>query len=139
MKSWRFSRCVVRRWTPDYMDTQFWDGKVCPALFIEDDELRQRARDHGYGDDVRAMHLDHDVAHTFLAEARNQPYSPTLYHVAGGTFWPPEARESEETLVMMFQRAARGGPVAPELEREFEGRLWPLARRFRAIVRLLEM
>jgi hypothetical protein len=95
---------TVRVWRPDYLETVWPDGKVCPALFVDDDQARQHAREWGYGDDVRRMHFEHELTHTLLAQVVGQAYSATLAHVAGVQHTPEGARALEEHLVVEHQK-----------------------------------
>jgi hypothetical protein len=89
-------------WNHEYLETIFPDGGVARALFVRDHVARSNAWALGYRRDVRRMHLEHELAHTFLAEERNLPYSPVLRHVAGGPQISSEARAEEEALVFAF-------------------------------------
>lgn len=70
----QFTRCKAIVWHEAYLETVFEDHVVAPALFIVNDETRATALSLGYGDDVQTMHLDHELAHTFLSEALGRPW-----------------------------------------------------------------
>ena len=114
-----FARCVFRVWSPDYCETVFPDGAIAPALFAYTPHMSATALALGYGSHVRRMHQHHDLAHTFLAEARGLPFSPVLRHAAHGTHVPDHQRAEEEALVMAFQAFLNDGRDRPEL------RHWP--------------
>lgn len=92
-----------------YAETVFPDGAFCPALFVDDDPARQHAAELGYGTDTRRMHIEHELSHTLLAEARGLPYSPTLRNVAVPGTTPDAERADEEWLVFAFQRYVTRG------------------------------
>jgi hypothetical protein len=115
----RFKHCQVWIWHFDYMETRFTAQKVCPAQFDYGPESCDRADALGYGRGsfgVRQMHLDHDLAHTFLAEAQGLNYSPTLAHVAGIQHTPDEERAKEEGFVCAFQCYLTKGIMSPALD-----------------------
>lgn len=126
----RFNGCEVKRWSDDYLETVFPDGRICPALFSYGPEAHADAQRLGYGDNVRLMHLHHDIAHTFLAEALGLPYSPVIHRVATGTDVPADVRALEEGRVMAFQTYVMTtrthelltvfGPRLPRLARQFQ-------------------
>jgi hypothetical protein len=101
-----FSQSRVDLVSDEYLETVFFDGSVCPANFSYDEEAQKHAKDLGYGDDIRRMHIEHEVAHTFLAEAQGMPFSFVLYRVAQKHNFPVPAEEriEEEALVFSFQR-----------------------------------
>lgn len=107
-----FQNCEVWFWNDDYLETVFPDGKKCPALFDYGDESRRLARALGYTDTVqgvRQMHIDHELAHTFLAEREGKPYSPVLRGVAAPDERPSQIeRLSEEHRVLEFQKRLHG-------------------------------
>lgn len=129
-----FRGCVVRLISPLYMETVFPDGAKAPAFFVRDADAYATARAFGYGDDVLRMHREHDIVHTFLAEVHGLPHSPVLRRVAGGSDVPPDARASEEGLVLSFQRYLNTGQ-ADLLLTDLHPDLPALADRFRALVR----
>lgn len=112
-----FQHCQVYVYGDDYLETVFEDGCLCPALFQYDDGSKALAAQLGYGDNVRAMHRHHDLAHTFLAEAQGHPYSHVLRRVANGPDVPPEERAAEEGLVLAFQRYLNTGESDPILQK----------------------
>jgi hypothetical protein len=118
----QFKACQVWIWHDDYLETRFPKGlatAICPALFDYGAESSDRAKALGYGEDsfsVRQMHLDHELAHTFLAEERGLSYSPTLAHVAGIQQTPDHEREEEEGIVCAFQCYLTQQIVSPLLD-----------------------
>ena len=82
LKTLHFKHCKVVIWNEMYMETVFEDGLTAPALYIFDDDSNKLAKLMGYGHDVRQLHREHDIAHTFLAEAEGKLYSPVLRGVA---------------------------------------------------------
>lgn len=62
----------------------------------------------GYGADVWAMTIDHEIGHTILAEMDGKPYSPALWAVAHPDVRrDPNELHREECRVMEMQRFAR--------------------------------
>ena len=105
MLQWTLGRVLVRVWEPDYMETCFPGGLTCPALFVDDAQARTNAESWGYQpDEVWRMHLEHELTHTLLAQASGRPWSPVLYHVAGGWFVEDDKRAQEEAQVVAVQQ-----------------------------------
>ena len=115
MRHLKFRGCSVRVWNDDYMETVYPDGKICKALFTVDEHQKQTAKLAGYGDNVLAMHREHDIAHTFLAEVSGRRYSPLLYEAAGGPKVSVADRVKEETRVLAFQRYVQIGEISGAL------------------------
>lgn len=134
MHSLSFQACEVVVWSDDYIETVFSDGAVAPALFSYTEQDRQLAMAIGYGDDVRQMHREHDVAHTFLAEMEGDSYSPVLRGIATHKPLMGTAREREETKVLMFQRYVCTGETHPSLAHLS---LPVLAKEFRTLIKKL--
>lgn len=114
-----FQHCQVQL-SPGLTQTFFHDGTHVVAAPEENEEYRGKAARFGYGDDVAAMSREHEVLHTFLAEALGYGSSPTLWAVAHGQqggVAPVWEQEDEESCVLAFQSYLNGGPVSPELER----------------------
>ena len=124
-----FQACEVVIWNESYMETVFPDGNIAPALFSFADSDKRLAAVLGYGDNVLQMHREHDVAHTFLAEAEGQLYSPVLRGIAISQFVPLVPREREEERVLMFQRYLNTGQTSKALDGLSS--LEQLARQFR--------
>ena len=104
------------------VETVFPDGSKCEATPQYDETSIGRAKSLGYGDDIWAMTVEHELSHTILAEAMNLPHSPTLYGVAHSDYhknW-----REEESRVLAFQRFVREGEgdpaLAPLTERDAE-------------------
>ena len=130
-----FRSCQVHYFPEDgYLETRFPDGLVCPALFTRNYEDWERCNSMGYRS-PREMHFDHELSHTFLAEAEALDYSPVLHSVArakaGQEAHCPGAWE-EEARVMAFQRylntrdasidLVNYGTSLPEMREEFIAR-----------------
>ena len=118
---WRLGAVTVKVWRPDYIETCWSNGRTCKALFVDDDQARYHAQQWGYGNDVIRMHLEHELIHTLRAQSFDlKPWSPVLYHAAGGT--PVEAKEraDEEGQVVAIQRVT--------------SRLVPLIDQYRKVV-----
>jgi hypothetical protein len=103
---WRLGAVSIRVWAPDYIETVWPNGRSCPAIFFDDAQARQHAHEWGYGSDVRRMHLEHELTHTLLAQESpaKLPWSPVLYHVAGGAYVEDAERAKEEGHVVTVQR-----------------------------------
>ncbi len=114
----RFRNCWVNI-TPGYTETCYHDGTRVPATPEDSDGYRENATRFGYGDDLAGLSREHEVLHTFLAEARIGGASPTLWAVAHGQegdVAPVWAQEEEETVVLAFQTYLHGGPFDAPLE-----------------------
>jgi hypothetical protein len=139
VRSYAFNRCRVDVWHEDFVETVFADGLACPALFAHDDHARQTASECGYATDaagVRQLHLEHELAHTFVAEALGYPWSLCLRRVAAGLPWTFDvARDVEERLVLQFQHYVNGGRPQRLLRAELGPRLLALAEEFKRIAR----
>lgn len=114
-----FQNCVVRYFpAADYLETVFQDGLKCPAQFTFTVEDFEKAYSLGYGkkretdrrclavSDVMQMHLEHELSHTFIAEALGEPYCPVLRSVA--VKGPCTFAWERESRVMLFQKALNG-------------------------------
>src|SRR5215216_3946220 len=81
---------------------------VNQAVWAEPQDNRsyfQQAEELGYGDDTLLMCLEHEVSHTLLSVLAGLSYSPTLFGVATGKFWPDW--RDEEAAVLAFQKFCR--------------------------------
>lgn len=120
----RFAHCWVNI-TPGYTETCYHDGTRVPAAPEDSEGYRANAARFGYGDDLAGLSREHEVLHTFLAEARTGGASPTLWAVAhgqAGDVAPVWEQEEEEAVVLAFQTYLHGGPFAAPLEGlAFEG------------------
>ena len=130
-----FRNCRVHYFPEDgYLETRFPDGLVCPALFTRNPEDWDRCKSLGYKS-PREMHFEHELSHTFLAEAEGWNCSPVLHSVAlakagkeAECLWAWE----EEARVMAFQRYLNTGDASidlvnygtslPEMREEFIAR-----------------
>jgi hypothetical protein len=111
---------------PGWVETRYPDGTATDARPHLTDHYRLTARRAGYGTTAAALAaycLEHEIAHTFLAEAQGQPHSPTLYdqahRPAGYTYSPAEIADwiaPEERVVKAFQRYANTGVVSAALD-----------------------
>lgn len=70
------------------------------------DEDRARCVALGYGEDMMAMTIDHEIGHLLLAHITGQRTSPVMLAVAAGHPLPPEKAEPEEAAVLALQRYA---------------------------------
>ena len=61
----------------------------------------------GYGDDLRAYTIEHEVCHHLLAEALYGTVSPVLWGLACGVPLPPAYAAQEELAVQALQRFVR--------------------------------
>lgn len=120
----QFKHCKVFIWNPDYLETVFPDGLISPAFCRITPATLDAAQKHGYGTNVRAMYLDHELLHTFIFEALGEPHSPVLRRVAErlkaqtGEAEQPLIRveTDEDRLIFAFQRYLRTGQITPFLE-----------------------
>ena len=90
-----------------YCETVFADGSKVPAAPQDTDTYRARARELGYGDNIWAMCLEHELFHTLWAVSQGFEYSQTLWDVAHGLGEIP-SHWMEEQIVMDLQRTYRG-------------------------------
>ncbi len=100
-----FRHCWVHA-SPGYTETVFHDGTHVTASPEDSEEYHAKARRYGYGDDINALSSEHEILHTFIAEAVGFGSSPTLWAVAHGQqggVAPVWAQEEEETLILAFQ------------------------------------
>lgn len=112
-----FRNCHVR-YFPEafYLETVFPDGEMCPALFTFTDEDAAKARTLGYHptrSGITQMHLEHELSHTFVAEALGEPYCPVLRSVA--VKGPCEGAWEREELVVDWQRYMNGAAASEQL------------------------
>lgn len=118
-KTLHFRNCWVNT-TLGYTETCFHDGTRVPAVPNDGDEYRGKAARYGYGDDVEGLSRDHEILHTFLAEALGYGASPTLWAVAHGQeggVAPVWEQEEEEAWTLAFQVYLHGGPPTEPLRR----------------------
>lgn len=113
-----FQHCWVNI-APGWVQTAFHDGTEVIARPGDDCDYSAFAADLGYGADVAAMSREHEILHTFLAEALGYGSSPTLWAVAHGQegeVAPHWQQEEEEAWVLAFQSYLNGGTITPPLE-----------------------
>ncbi len=113
--TYHFKHCWAHV-SPGYTETVFADGTSVTAMPEDSDAYRAHARTLGYGDDAAALSREHEILHTFLAEACGFGSSPTLWAVAHrqtGDVAPIWAQEEEEVLVLAFQAYINGDAPAP--------------------------
>lgn len=118
-KTLQFRHCWVNC-TLGYTETCYHDGARVTATPEDSDSYRANAVELGYSSDTASLSRDHEILHTFLAEALGYGSSPTLWAVAhnfeGATaaIWE---QEEEETWTLAFQSYLRGGPKTEGLQR----------------------
>ena len=118
-KTLQFRHCWVNS-APGYTETCYHDGTRVPATPEDSDQYRTNAVELGYGTDTASLSRDHEILHTFLAEALGYGSSPTLWAVAHNfegevaLLWE---QEEEETWTLAFQSYLRGGPKTEGLQR----------------------
>jgi hypothetical protein len=100
--------------SPEYVETQFPDGTLVPAVPEDTDAYRATARSLGYGADTARMNREHDPLHSWLAEKLGLPHSPVLWAVAHGTLAQGDFG-AEEALTLAFQRLLNHGTPEPAL------------------------
>ena len=103
--------CYVRYYPATrFTDTIYPDGTHVPASPEDSAYYRDMAQRLGYGADVAACCREHEILHTFLAEAQGLPYSPLLWAIAHQQEEdiPLWQRESEEAVIIEFQRYLNG-------------------------------
>ena len=118
-KTLHFRHCWVNT-TLGYTETCYHDGTRVPAVPDDGDEYRGKAAEFGYGDDTTALSREHEILHTFLAEALGYGTSPTLWAVAHGQqggVAPHWEQLEEEAWTLAFQVYLHGGPSAEPLRR----------------------
>jgi len=118
-KTLQFRHCWVNS-TLGYTETCYHDGTRVTATPEDSDQYRANAVELGYGTDTASLSRDHEILHTFLAEALGYGSSPTLWAVAHNfegavaLLWE---QEEEETWTLAFQSYLRGGPQTKGLQR----------------------
>ena len=118
-KTLQFRHCWVNS-TLGYTETCYHDGARVTATPEDSDSYRANAAELGYGTDVASLSRDHEILHTFLAEALGFGSSPTLWAVAhnfGEATAPIWEQEEEESWTLAFQSYLRGGPKTEGLQR----------------------
>ena len=118
-KTLQFRHCWVNS-TLGYTETCYHDGTRVTATPQDSDEYRANAAGLGYGTDTGSLSRDHEILHTFLAEALSGGASPTLWAVAHnfeGAVAPIWEQEEEESWTLAFQSYLRGGPKTEGLQR----------------------
>jgi len=118
-KTLQFRHCWVNC-TLGYTETCYYDGTRVTATPEDSDPYRANAAELGYGTDTASLSRDHEILHTFLAEALGYGSSPTLWAVAHNfegevaLLWE---QEEEETWTLAFQSYLRGGPKTEGIQR----------------------
>ena len=118
-KTLHFRHCWVNT-SPGYTETCYHDGTHVSATAEDSAEYRGKAAQFGYGNDRESLSRDHEILHTFLAEALGYGTSPTLWAVAHeyqGSVAPLWEQEEEEAWTLAFQIYLRGGPYTEPLRR----------------------
>ena len=124
-KTLEFRHCWVNC-TLGYTETCYHDGTRVTATPEDSDAYRANASALGYGTDTAALSRDHEILHTFLAEALGYGSSPTLWAVAHNfeaQTAPVWEQEEEEAWTLAFQSFLRGGPKIEGLQRLTEAGL----------------
>ena len=118
-KTLQFRHCWVNS-TLGYTETCYHDGTRVTATPQDSEEYRANAANLGYGTDTGSLSRDHEILHTFLAEALSGGASPTLWAVAHNfevAVAPIWEQEEEESWTLAFQSFLRGGPQTEGLQR----------------------
>ena len=106
-----FRGCYVRYFPATCCtETIYPDGTLVPAAPADTESYRGMALSLGYRGNAAACCREHELLHTFLAEAQGLPYSIVLWALAHGTeeAIPLWQRENEESVVLNFQRYLNG-------------------------------
>jgi hypothetical protein len=118
-RSYTFKHCWVNVSEDGFTETVFHDGTRVTAMPETGAEYVAKAAQYGYGSDLAALSREHEILHTFLAEARGYGSSPTLWAVAHqqqeGVCAQIWEQEEEETVVLAFQVYLNGGPDCESL------------------------
>ena len=93
---------------PSRVVTTFADGSVLEAVPHDTADYSDRAASLGY-DSADDMNREHDVLHSYLADALGWPCSPTLYAAAHNEEIPREQADREEACVLAFARYMNTG------------------------------
>ena len=137
-----FRACVVRIYhDAQFVETIFPDGAKAPAAPNNDADSRARALRIGYGADLWRMTVEHELAHTFTAEARGDEVSIVLHYVAHGgdqRRWPAGGKD-EDGRAISLQELLRLGEIsdpilAEHMQAEYGDRLPSLVEEFRMLV-----
>jgi tRNA (mo5U34)-methyltransferase len=119
VRTYQFQSCWVHV-APCWVETVYRDGTRVTAMPEEGESYSALTKELGYGCDTEALSREHEIVHTFLAEALGCGASPTLWAVAHGQegdVAPVWAQEEEEAGVLAFQAYLNGGPITPALTR----------------------
>jgi hypothetical protein len=121
--------------------TVFPCGCAVDAVWTYEPADFDHAAEAGYERDhvgVTGLHLEHDFAHSFLADVLEHRASPTLWHVAHQRVmgWYRDWR-AEEARALAFQAYLQTGLVRPALHSISE-QLPELAERARALLTALD-
>lgn len=129
---YRFKNCeVLIDHALSGVTTRFDDGTTIRATPQFDAENVSRALSLGYREPgwsaVLEMTRWHDLLHTVIAEARGEPWSPTLHAAAHGYQLAAGVNEQEERVVLFVQRALASGidAILNEKLAEDRGELLP--------------
>lgn len=116
-----FRHCWVHC-APGYTQTVFHDGTRVTATPETADEYRAKVARYGYGSDGDALSREHEILHTFLAEALGYGSSPTLWAVAHDqqNVAPVWEQIEEEAWVLAFQNYLNGDAPGEPLQRFVE-------------------
>lgn len=112
-----FLRTAVVSVQPDRVETRFTeDGSIAVAEVDPGDaDHISASRQAGYGDDQRRMLIEHEVAHSYVADLMSWPHSWSVWSAAHGSGekrpmsqWSSRVRD-EEHLVVSLQAYVNTG------------------------------
>ena len=124
----RIGDATIRVWMETkYLETVFEDRTKIGAT-PDPERDYDTARAYGYGSDTTALWLDHDPAHSWLAQKNGMPVSPALWAAAHDqakeryrrstlATWDEQAKE--ESYVLDFQRFVQTGENRRDFSREW--------------------
>lgn len=98
-----------------YCETRWRDGHIMGALRPATAENVAEARAQGYGADVWASLVEHEIAHTLVARHLWGRWSPVLRHECGAEPASWALRTLEEGIVLSLQAAMNGAELEPML------------------------
>jgi hypothetical protein len=114
METLIFDNCHVSIYPETgYTRTFFEDETFAPCLPTPSPLNIYLGKNLGYGDNLRAMIIHHEILLTFLAESKGLDFSPALWSIAhdlGENTW------EEEALVLSFQKYLNTREVEPPVE-----------------------
>lgn len=90
----------------DHVDVVLPDGAVVPAVPHITPEYYSTTSHLGYGEDIMALCVNHEIVHTALCHWLGLKESPTMRSVASFNSQSTSITGSEEDAVMAIQRFA---------------------------------